>query len=262
LVLDILDKARYWVEVTVENTRYEALVDADFTFSVSSASPYLVLLAFHDRHQSSREAPKIREIEFTIVSHDKGWTTEGTKGTFKTSSFFEASILRPTRGYNPDNEDELCRYVEIGLMEPKSNIRKVVNDSIYNFGYDLAPRPSQDYESHRMHCEEMKFFRWLEDEYFERDEYLAFEEVERGVEGSHAWYLQGNEVARGKSIFEGDFMARHRVVWGCKANPTWIGNGGSGKGEQFLDSLQKHDFICVWARAKVSCSFIASISIH
>jgi hypothetical protein len=73
-----------------------------------------------------------------------------------------------------------------------------------------------------------------------------------GIEGQHAWYLQGNEVARAVSVFEGDYIRRYRVVWGCKDNPTWEGNEGAGRGENFIDSLQDGDWICVWARAKVS----------
>jgi hypothetical protein len=244
LVLDILDKARYWVEYKRTVERHEALLDMEFSLSFSTAHAYLVMpLSFWDT--TTREKPKIREIEFLIVSHDQGWTSESTKGTYETTSFFEASILRPCSGDNDEQEARMLDTLFDNQLESRSNIYTVTKDVFNSAGYDLVRRPSSEYESHRTHCEEMQFFRWLE------EEDRAAERLPRGVEGEHAWYLQGNEVARGISTFEGDFIPRYRVVWGCKANPVWAGNEGAGKGEHFLDSLQKGDWICVWARAKV-----------
>lgn len=76
--------------------------------------------------------------------------------------------------------------------------------------------------------------------------------------GTHAWYLQGNQVARATSLFEGEMVKRYRVIWGCKANPRWEGNEGAGRGEGFVDSLREGDRILVWARAKVSSIFVLS----
>jgi hypothetical protein len=59
-------------------------------------------------------------------------------------------------------------------------------------------------------------------------------------------------VAGEQSIFEGEMIKRYNVTWGCKANPVQLANEGAGGGEDFVDLLQKHNIICVWARAKVS----------
>ncbi|KAF3053255.1 hypothetical protein E8E11_005684 [Didymella keratinophila] len=67
-----------------------------------------------------------------------------------------------------------------------------------------------------------------------------------GVEESkYAWYLHGNEVAREKSVFEGEMIKRYNVTWGCKANPIQVANEGAGGGEDFVDLLQKDDLICL-----------------
>lgn len=66
------------------------------------------------------------------------------------------------------------------------------------------------------------------------------------------WYIQGNEVARSASTFDGDMIPRDRVVWGSKSTPRWVGNEGTGSGEGFVDSIKEGDWIVVWARAKVS----------
>ena len=71
-------------------------------------------------------------------------------------------------------------------------------------------------------------------------------------EGEYAWYVQGNEVGRVNSVFEGEMIKRYNVTWGCKANPIQDANEGAGGGEDFVDLLQKDDLICVWARAKAS----------
>ena len=71
------------------------------------------------------------------------------------------------------------------------------------------------------------------------------------TDGDDAWYLQGNEVARATSVFDGEMIRRYHVVWGRKAHPAWVGNEGAGNGHGFIDSLKPRDWICVWARAKV-----------
>jgi hypothetical protein len=102
-------------------------------------------------------------------------------------------------------------------------------------------------EHHRKHCEEMQYvtnptqMRLMLDRRGERVE-----------EGKNSWWLQGNLVAKSTSVFEGEMVKRYRVVWGSASNPRSEGNEGAGKGEGFVDSLQKGDIIAIWARVKVS----------
>ncbi|KAF1942101.1 hypothetical protein EJ02DRAFT_466085 [Clathrospora elynae] len=242
LVLDILEKARYWIEETREISHYEALLDTEFSPNFSTAFPYMGARAIpvtHPRHGTL----KIREIEFTIVSHDQGWTTEATKGTHQTSSWFEVSILRPKKDYDVEEQDNIANAFT-GKLEARSNIYASLDENLLANDLQFVSRPSANLEPQRKHCQEMQTLRFLE------DEDMATDWPPTGIEGEDTWYLQGNEVARGKSIFEGELVRRYRIVWGCKENPTWVGNEGTGRGEQFVDSLRYGDWICVWARAK------------
>ena len=75
LVFAILDETRYWVERTQESSRHEVLLDTEWSNNSSSyAYPYLGITALQPRLSSPLvdEIPKIKEIEFLIVSHDQG----------------------------------------------------------------------------------------------------------------------------------------------------------------------------------------------
>ncbi|EOA89320.1 hypothetical protein ACJQWK_09232 [Exserohilum turcicum] len=241
LVLDILDKAHYWVERIREFTRHEVLLDDEFSLNYSAACPCLGIY-FDSPPTRSREKTKLREMEFLIVSHDQGWTTEDTAGTFKTSSWFEVSILRSTRELKRIEKNLLAHQLDVGHFDGdvpvKSNIHKVLNDSFHEYNLKAVPRPSSETEPQRMHCREMQ------------STLLSDDGTPLGIEGEHAWYLQGNEVGRASSVFDGEFIRRYRVVWGCKDNPAWEGNEGAGRGEGFIDTLKDGDWICIWARAK------------
>ena len=108
-------------------------------------------------------------------------------------------------------------------------------------GWDMVPRPSQHMETNRSESEAMKMITWPEG--------VSEEDVE---EGKHSWYLQGNQVARSTSVFEGEMVKRYHVVWGSKDNPRFEGNEGAGRGLGFVDSLREGDVIGVFANAKVS----------
>lgn len=81
LVLAILDFARYWPEITNESVVHSVLLDEEWSLDFSAASIYLWAELPQPDARYEDENPKMREIEFTIVSHDQGWTTEDTKGS-------------------------------------------------------------------------------------------------------------------------------------------------------------------------------------
>ena len=110
----------------------------------------------------------------------------------------------------------------------------------------LVLRPSSNQEQQRLHCPEMIYAAGS------KPDAPPAQEVQAAQEGEYAWYLQGNEVGRGTSIFEGEIIRRYSIVWSSDSNPRWIGNDGSGQGKGFVDALREGDCILVWARAKVS----------
>lgn len=239
LALLILDYARYWTERKWESTRTFVLVDEDWSLDYSAAYPYLCMPIMVDADRQN-EPLKIREITFTIVSHDQGWTTEPTKGTYETSSWFEVSILRPNEAHYqmPGNlfQRMTRRLRQIDTRRETADSVTAASHAMFpDGGLRLVQRPSSVMEPQRLHCTKMTVVK-----------------SEGAKEGEHSWYLQGNEVAREKSVFEGEMIKRYNVTWGCKANPIHVINEGAGSGEGFIDSLQNEDFICVWARAKVS----------
>lgn len=81
LVLAILEYARYWSEVTHENINHRELLDEHFSIRNSRSLLYLWANLPEKDPGYEDENPKIKEIEFAIVSHDQGWTTENTRGS-------------------------------------------------------------------------------------------------------------------------------------------------------------------------------------
>tara|TARA_R110002003_G_scaffold33_3_gene2071 strand:- start:9167 stop:9475 length:309 start_codon:yes stop_codon:yes gene_type:complete len=67
LILAILDYARYWVEQQRYCTDLMVLMDEAFSLNYSAAYPYFAVQIL--RSMSESEAPKIKEIEFLLVSH-------------------------------------------------------------------------------------------------------------------------------------------------------------------------------------------------
>lgn len=241
LVLEILDETHYWLEVVSSSTEHIVLVDGAWSLDYSAAYPYLYVPAYDRSHPPPF---KIREIEFMIVSHDQGWTTEDTRGTYETSSWFEASIIRPKGG--PRSRHRM----QAGLRRIRDmNVRGETVDGICaaseimhpTGAVELIRRPSPAVEPQRLHCPEM----------------IAIKSSDI-KEGEHAWYLQGNEVAKEKSVFEGEMVKRYEVTWGCKSNPLNVTADGAGSGERFIDMLEADDIVCVWARVKVSSATVLS----
>ncbi|KAF2184669.1 hypothetical protein K469DRAFT_633387 [Zopfia rhizophila CBS 207.26] len=232
LVLEILDYARYWVPYTNEYTVGCKMADEEWSLDFSQARLYnwarlppVDPIACEYRH--------LREIEFVIVSHDQGWTTENTAGTYNTSSWFETSIIRRN-----DPEHIICSVTTFPSINDKFRNLEEVQAYLVPFGWTLVSRPSVDVEPQRRHCPEMMKVESGSHPFSEVDE------------GKYAWYLQGNQVARGYSVFHGELVRRYRVVWGCSSNLNFEGNEGAGRGEGFVDSLEEGDILAIFARAK------------
>jgi hypothetical protein len=71
LILSILDLARYWIRRSHAIEQHIVLMDEEYDTEYSAAYPYLGLEAFFPSQYTGQETPKIREIEFLIVSHGK-----------------------------------------------------------------------------------------------------------------------------------------------------------------------------------------------
>ncbi|PSN59797.1 hypothetical protein BS50DRAFT_594230 [Corynespora cassiicola Philippines] len=269
LVLIVLDHARYWREVTHESSRYYPLIDENWSIEFSAAHPYKAIDLRNVWLPRGNEQGSLREIEFLIVSHDQGWTTENTKDTYNTSSWFEASIVRRHQGPRRTPHDSLFKAID---LHPFASVEEARHWYMLTQGWNMAPRPSKEMETQRLHCQEMTIVSWNQPMFQELVDsmeapraldrqhnnppliYSALKEAENMYketdEGRHSWYLQGNLVGRFKSIFDGEMVKRYRVVWGSQANPRWEGDEGSGHGEGFVDALRSDDIIVVWARAK------------
>ncbi|KAF3005175.1 hypothetical protein E8E13_010653 [Curvularia kusanoi] len=109
LALQVLDHAEYWPSLTFSSPQnpHGSSIKAAATHTATSAAT-LCLAAdiltpeFYPALESvisHGETPRVKAIEFSIVSRDQGWTSEPTRGTFSTSSWLEVSLLR---GWRPD----------------------------------------------------------------------------------------------------------------------------------------------------------------
>ncbi|KAH7087639.1 hypothetical protein FB567DRAFT_592312 [Paraphoma chrysanthemicola] len=244
IILTILDDARYWVEHRRESTDLKVLMDEAFSLDYSAAYPYLAIQASWCSSYDDSETPKLKEVEFLLVSHDQGWTTEDTHGTYTTSSFWEVSIIRPNGRFSShksllafsrwlrDTQEDLKVYPSL------ESASRTLSGS-----HSLVRRPAASMEAQRLHCNEMTSITIGEDD---ADDQM----MSASKEGEHAWYLQSNEVARGVSVFDDEMVPRHKITWGCSAYPNWTGNAGTGSGEGFVDRIQHGDWIVLWARAK------------
>ncbi|KAL6707346.1 hypothetical protein ACN47E_004125 [Coniothyrium glycines] len=162
VVLEILDWANYW-----PYHEYQATGSRPMTAAArggrSNAAAIIVELPIYDNPivrsiQRAGEKPKIRALEFRVSSHDQGWTSENTRGTFATSSWTEVSILRDVTqsGNLPPPPSSTPAW--IGTPADWSNVRPET-------AWKLVKRPES-----------------------------ALQGPQDG-EGDLAWYLQGNRVA-------------------------------------------------------------------
>ncbi|KAH7401493.1 hypothetical protein BKA66DRAFT_406195 [Pyrenochaeta sp. MPI-SDFR-AT-0127] len=161
LVLEILEHAQYWPTREFKSDPSHPIVATARNGRPSAATLCLDAGVFNNPIvnpiRASGERYKIKDIMFDIVSHDQGWTSEGTQGSFSTSSWLEVSILR-----NETNSSTRLpgpRLVNEWISSPQDFHRNMVGR-----GWFLAQRPAQ-----------------------------ALQGPQDG-EGDFAWYLQGNRV--------------------------------------------------------------------
>ncbi|KAF2129776.1 hypothetical protein P153DRAFT_289769 [Dothidotthia symphoricarpi CBS 119687] len=165
LVLSILDLAQYWPTHEFKTTPNARITAAARGGQSASATLCLNASIFNnptvDDLQSRDEKPKIKSIEFDLVSRDQGWTSENTTGSYSTSSWVEVSILRnvsgDARGFSfPDNQ-----------RSSPQDYQNTISDQ----GWSFVKRPETALQG------------------------------PQDDEGDFAWYLQGNRVAAGRADY-------------------------------------------------------------
>jgi len=158
LVLDILEYAQYVPEVEFTTTQRTVA-----SAPSSSAVVCLVagVLADDITHKLGSPKAKLKttEIEFHIDSHDQGWTSEQTQGTFDTSSWLEVSIVRGENRMPNNHQESLSNAYTNNYNNPVT-----MHHHLRTKGQKLVARPA---------------------------------EASIGPQGGEeplAWYLQGNRV--------------------------------------------------------------------
>ncbi|KAJ4339869.1 hypothetical protein N0V95_007648 [Ascochyta clinopodiicola] len=176
LVLEILEYAQYWPTRQFSTQNRNSVKAAATMFRSSAAALCLDVDAFHDPIVESLrtcgEKVKIKAIEFHIRSRDQGWTSEPTVGTFNTSSWLEASILRGVDNHTVSFPPS-C-WLDSVFTSPES-----FQDHVAPSGWQLVERPGYA------------------------------EQGPQGGEGDLAWYLQGNRVATQGRLEEYDVLWTH-----------------------------------------------------
>lgn len=173
LVLNILDCAQYWpMREFSEKKNNPVKVSATVSRS-SVAGLCLNVDVFNDpivhSLRAGGEEVKVKAIEFHIRSRDQGWTSESSQGTFNTSSWLEASILRSVDGHNTDLTSS--HWLDGILDSPLS-----FQERVTPHGWHFVKRPEHA------------------------------EQGPQGGEGDLAWYLQGNRVATQGRLGEYDVL--------------------------------------------------------
>ncbi|KAF1946466.1 hypothetical protein EJ02DRAFT_394123 [Clathrospora elynae] len=168
LVLEILEYAKYWPAQKFKYRPNHPIVTSALGGNPSAATICLEANIFSnptlDEIRQGRERPKIRSLEFDFVSHDQGWTSENTQGTYSTSSWLELSILRPVSNTNSHlPKPRLVNRWDGSPLDFHTNMSAR--------GWSLVKRPES-----------------------------ALQGPQEG-EGDFAWYLQGNRVAVGSKKY-------------------------------------------------------------
>jgi hypothetical protein len=162
LVLKILEDAEYWPTRKFSTQEGRTVKVAATMFRSSAAGLCFDADVFNDPRvdglRKGGEKIRIKAIDFHIRSRDQGWTSEPTRGTFSTSSWLEASILRGL-------EDHRTRLPPSCWLDSVFESPRSFQQHITPRGWQLAQRPE------------------------------FAEQGPQGGEGDLAWYLQGNRVA-------------------------------------------------------------------
>ena len=147
LVLDILDRARYWPSYEFKTRPNREMAASAGVGSSSAATLCLDAGIFNNSIvndiRGGSERPKIKTIEFDIVSRDQGWTSENTHGTYSTSSWLEVSILRNEANSSIRLPDP--RLVNTWVCNPLDFHRNMVGR-----GWFLPSRPKEPCKDRRM----------------------------------------------------------------------------------------------------------------
>jgi hypothetical protein len=162
LVLSILDHAQYWPiqEVTRGGGQATARGNRPSAASLCLSANVFETPAVTDAAACGERA-KIKKIEFDVKSHDQGWTSGSTQGTFSTSSWLEVSILR---GASNNNSGITPVQRPDAWICPQD-----YHTDMIGHGWSLVNRPESALQG------------------------------PQGGEGNYAWYLQGNRVATRES---------------------------------------------------------------
>lgn len=161
LALEILDHAQYWPTQVFESAFGSPIVARAQGAQATSATICLDIGVFNNPIvnpiRTGGDRIKIKDITFDVVSHDQGWTSENTRGTYTTSSWLELSILRNET--NSSTRLPSPRLVNTWINSPQDFHKNMVGR-----GWFLVKRPEK-----------------------------ALQGPQDG-EGDFAWYLQGNRV--------------------------------------------------------------------
>jgi hypothetical protein len=164
LVLQILDYAQYYPQLSFTANPQRPIIAAAQGNRNCCAALCLDAGVFDNGIVSAirqgGEVPKIKALEFHMVSKDQGWTTEDTRGTYSTSSWLEVSILRSLTERHTDPPSTHVPSLE--WSDPSD-----LHSHMAGQGWGLVKRPA------------------------------SAEQGPQGGEGDFAWYLQGNRVAVG-----------------------------------------------------------------
>ncbi|KAJ4365844.1 hypothetical protein N0V83_008465 [Neocucurbitaria cava] len=168
LVLDILEHARYWPINEFNTVPNRHIVAASRGGRPSAATLCLDAGIFNNPTvnaiRAGGERPRIKSVEFDIVSHDQGHTSEGTEGTFTTSSWLEVSILR-------NETNSIYRLPGPRLVNTWISSPLDFHTNMVGRGWFLVSRPK------------------------------SAQQGPQDGEGDLSWYLQGNRVTAGREKY-------------------------------------------------------------
>lgn len=190
LALQILEDAEYWPTRRFSTEQHRTVKVAATMFRACAAGLVLDADVLRDPRvrglRGTGEKVRIKAVGFRVRSRDQGWTSEPTRGTFSTSSWVEASILRGVDGYQTALPAS-C-WLDSVFASPGS-----FEQHVSPRGWQLARRPERA------------------------------EQGPQGGEGGLAWYLQGNRVATQGRAEEYDVLWKRHGHEGNEGSGTGDG---------------------------------------